>query len=104
MKILIVSLQKDGKLVSTSFELIEAAKSLGGELYTVVMAEQADTLATELALRGGGKVLAVSHPNLRYYNDEVYVNVLSELIARFSPALVLGPATFYGKALFGRLA
>ena len=104
MKILIVSLQKDGKLVSTSFELIEAAKSLGGELYTVVMAEQADTLATELASRGGGKVLAVSHPNLRYYNDEVYVNVLSELIAKFSPDLVLGPATFYGKALFGRLA
>jgi electron transfer flavoprotein alpha subunit len=104
VKILIVSLQKDGKLVSTSFELIEAAKSLGGELYTVVMAEQADTLANELASRGGGKVLAVSHPNLRYYNDEVYVNVLSELIAKFLPDLVLGPATFYGKALFGRLA
>ena len=104
MKILVVSLQKDGKLVSTSFELIEAAKSLGGELYTVVMAEQADILADELASRGGGKVLAVSHPNLRYYNDEVYVNVLSELITKFSPDLVLGPATFYGKALFGRLA
>jgi len=39
MNILAVALQKDGKLVSTSFELIEAAKSLGGELYTVVMAE-----------------------------------------------------------------
>jgi len=104
MKILIVSLQKDGKLVSTSFEQIEAAKSLGGELYTVVMAEQADALASDLALRGGGKVLAVSYPNLRYYNDEVYVNVLSELIAKYSPDLVLGPATFYGKALFGRLA
>lgn len=104
MKVLIVSLQKDSKLVSTSFELIEAAKSLGGELYTVIMAEQADSMASELASRGGGKVLAISHPNLRYYNDEVYVNVLSELIDRYSPDLVLGPATFYGKALFGRLA
>ncbi len=104
MKILVVSLQKDGKLVSASFELIEAAKALGGELHTVVMAEQADALATELASRGGGRVLAVSHPSLRHYNDEVYVNVLSELIAKFSPDLVLGPATFYGKALFGRLA
>jgi electron transfer flavoprotein alpha subunit len=104
MRILVVSLQKDGKLVSASFELIEATKSLGGELYTVVMAEKADSLASELASRGAGKVLAVSHPNLRYYNDEVYVNVLSELITKFSPDLVLGPATFYGKALFGRLA
>lgn len=104
MKTFIVSLQKDGKLVSASFELIEAAKSLGGEIYTVIMAEQADFLAQELASRGGGKVLAVSDPSLRYYNDGVYVNVLSELISKYSPDLILGPATFYGKALFARLA
>jgi len=104
MKVLVVSLQKDGKLASVSFELLEAAKTLEGELYTVIMAEQAESLASELASRGGGKVLAVSHPILRYYNDELYVNVLSELIAKYSPDLILGPATFYGKALLARLA
>jgi electron transfer flavoprotein alpha subunit len=104
MKVFAVALQKDGKLTSASFELLEAAKSLNGELYTVIMAEQAEPLASELASRGGGKVLAVSHPSLRYYNDEVYVNVLTELISKYSPDVVLGPATFYGKALFARLA
>ena len=104
MKILVVSLQKDGKLVSASLELIEAAKSLGGELYTAILAEQADSLASELASRGGGKVLAVSHPNLNNFNDELYVNVISELIGKYNPDLVLGMATFYGKALFARLA
>ncbi len=104
MKVLVVSLQKDGKLVSASFELLEAAKTIEGELYTVIMAEQAEPLASELASRGGGKVLAVSHPNLRYYNDELYANVLSELISKYSPDLILGPATFYGKALLARLA
>ncbi len=104
MKILAVSLQKEGKLLPVSFELLEAAKSLGGELYTVVLAENADGLASELASRGGGKVLAVSHPNLRSYNDEIYANVLTELIGKYSPDVVLGPATFYGKALFARLA
>jgi electron transfer flavoprotein alpha subunit len=104
MRILTTALQKDGKLISASFELIEAAKLLGGDLYTVIMAEQAEPLASELASRGGGKVLAVSHPSLRYFNDEVYANILSELISKYSPDLVLGPATFYGKALFGRLA
>jgi electron transfer flavoprotein alpha subunit len=49
-------------------------------------------------------VLAVSHPSLKHYNDEIYVNALSELIAKYTPDLVIGPATFYGKALFGRLA
>ncbi len=104
MNILAVALQKDGRLVSASFELITAAKPLGGDLHTVIMADEADELAAQLASRGGGKVLAVSHPGLRCANDELYVNVLAELIARYSPGLVLGPATFFGKALFGRLA
>ncbi|MFH1373470.1 MAG: electron transfer flavoprotein subunit alpha/FixB family protein [bacterium] len=104
MKILVVALQKDGKPIPTSFEQIEAAKSLGGELYTVIMVEQADGPAQELASRGGGKVLAVSHANPCCFNDELYCNVLTELIGKYSPDLVLGPATFYGKALFGRLA
>ena len=104
MKILTVALQKDGKLVSASFELIEAAKSLGGELFTVVMAENASPLAEELSSRGGGKVLAVSHPQLKYFNDEIYVKALAKIIEKYTPDIVMGPASFYGKALFARLA
>ena len=104
MKILIVALQKEGKLAPASFELIEAAKSLGGEIFTAILAENADTLASELASRGGGKVLAVSDPKLKLFNDELYTNVISELITKYTPDLIIGPATFYGKALFSRLA
>ncbi|HWR82490.1 MAG TPA: electron transfer flavoprotein subunit alpha/FixB family protein [Candidatus Deferrimicrobium sp.] len=104
MRILVVALQKDGKLVSSTYELITAARSLTEDLFTVISAEKAELPAAELAARGGGKVLAVSHPNLRYYNDEIYANVLSSVISKCEPTLVLGPATFYGKALFGRLA
>ncbi|UCG62428.1 MAG: electron transfer flavoprotein subunit alpha/FixB family protein [Candidatus Zixiibacteriota bacterium] len=104
MKIFTVALQKDGKLLAGSYELIEAAKSLGGEIYTAILAEDASSLASELASRGGGNVLVVSHPQLKHYNDDVYVKVLSSLIAKYSPNVVLGPASFYGKALFGRLA
>ncbi|MDH4155729.1 MAG: electron transfer flavoprotein subunit alpha/FixB family protein [candidate division Zixibacteria bacterium] len=104
MKTLIIALQKDGKLVPASFELIEVAKSLGGEVTTVVLAENAEALAGELAQRGGGQVLAVSSHELKYFNDEIYVNVLSSLISKHTPDLVLGPATFYGKSLVSRLA
>lgn len=104
MKTLIVALQKEGKLISTTFELIEAAKGLGGEIFTAVLAENGDALASELATRGGGKVLAVSDAKLKSFNDELYTNVITELIGKYSPDLVIGPATFYGKALFARLA
>ncbi|MFZ5979986.1 MAG: electron transfer flavoprotein subunit alpha/FixB family protein [Candidatus Zixiibacteriota bacterium] len=104
MKILTVALQKDGKLAPASFELLEAAKSLSGEILTAVLADNAEALAGELASRGGGKVLAVSNPALSFFNDEIYAKVLSELISKHTPDLVLGSATFYGKALFARLA
>lgn len=104
MKTLIVALQKNGTLVSATFELVEAAKQLGGEIVTVCMAEDASAAASELASRGGGKVLAVSHAQLKYFNDEIYVNVLADIIGEESPDLVLAPASFYGKALGARLA
>ena len=104
MNILLVALQKDSKLFSASFELISAAKKLGGDITTVVMAGKADDMASELASRGGGKVLAVSNPALEHFNDEIYAKVLVELIGKHLPHLVLGPASSYGKALFGRLA
>jgi len=104
MKILNVALQKDGKLVGSCFELIEVSKQLGGEIYTVILAENAEALASDLASRGGGKVLAVSDNSLKYFNDEIYTRVIASLVEKYSFDLILGSATFYGKALFSRLA
>ena len=104
MNILVVALQKNAKLMPVSFELLSAAGQLGGEITTVVLAADARPLAEQLAARGGGKVLAVSAPALEHFNDEVYARTIAELVRKHSPALVLGPANLYGKALFGRLA
>ena len=104
MKVLVVGLRKDGHLVPATYELLTAAGNLNGELSSVVLADNADAPATELASRGGGNVLAVSDPNLKHFNDELYTNVLVELIGKHKFDVVIGPASFYGKALFGRLA
>ncbi len=104
MKTLTIALQKNGNLVPASFELIEVAKSLGGEVMTLVLAENAEAMANDLAGRGGGKVLAVSHEALKDFNDEVYAKVISGIIEKYSPDLVLGPSSFYGSALVSRLA
>lgn len=104
MKVLIVALQKDSRTVAATYELVTAAKELGAEIITAVLAADAETPAAELAGRGGGTVLAVSNPALAKYNDEIYAQVLVELVSKHSPTLVLCPASFYGKALLGRLA
>jgi len=104
MKILAIALQKDGKLGSASFEVLTAARSVGAELFTAILAADAQPAANELAARGGGTVLAVSNPALRFVNEEVYAKVLAQLIGKYQPAAVIAPATFYGKALLPRLA
>jgi electron transfer flavoprotein alpha subunit len=104
MKILAIALQKEGQITPVSYEVIEAAKSLGAEHLTAILAENAEGLAQELAGRGGGNVLAVSDGRLKQYNDEIYARTIAALVVKHSPDLVLGPATSYGKALFGRLA
>jgi electron transfer flavoprotein alpha subunit len=104
MKALVVSLQKEGKTISATYEMISAARGLGGEICTVVLAVNAQPLAAELAARGAGKVLAVSNPALSSFNDEIFAKAIAELVTRHAPDVVLGPATFYGKALFARLA
>ena len=104
VKVLTIAEQKDGKISNVSYELISVAKKIGGEIMTACLAESADSIAGELAARGGGKVLAVSNPALKYFNDDIYGRVITELIKKYQPQLVIGPATFYGKALLGRLA
>lgn len=104
MKVLNIAFQKEGQLLPASFEMIEAAKSVSDELITAILAENAEGPAADLASRGGGKVLALSGAGLDRFNDERYAKVLGGMISKYSPDLVIAPATFYGKALVGRLA
>ncbi len=104
IKVLTIAEQKDGKLSNVSYELLTVAAATGGEVITACLAESADGPAAELASKGGGKVLAVSNPALKFCNDEIYAKVLTELINKYQPQLVIGVATFFGKALMARLA
>ncbi len=104
MKILAIAFQKENKLSSASFEVIQAAKSISEDISTAILAEIADSMAAELASRGGGQVLAVSDGSLKMFNEELYANVLSALIKKHRPDVILCPASLYGKALLCRLA
>lgn len=104
MKILVVALHKNSRIMPVTYELLTAARQIGGEVATAVLASDAKSLSEPLTARGGGQILAVSNPALEFFNDEIYARVLAELVKKHSPHLILGPANSYGKALFGRLA
>ncbi len=104
MNILTIAIQKNDQVVSASYELIEAAKQLSGNIVTVVLGNSISQAAAELASRGGGKVLSYSDERLRFFNDEIYTNIIGSIIEKHEISLVLAPAGFYGKALMSRLA
>ena len=104
MNSMVIALHRAGRIANPSFELIEVSKSLGSDNSTVVLAVEASPLAMALSKRGGGKVLAVSNPALEFVNDEIYVKVISELIDKYRPKVVLGSTSFNDKAVMSRLA
>ena len=104
MKTLIIALLKNGNCISADYEMITAANGIGGEVVSVVMSNEAAPAAQAFASRGGGRVLAVSHPSLEHFNDEICAKVIGEIIGKVSPNLIIAPATSYGKALVSRLA
>lgn len=103
MKIVTIAEQKDGKLSKPSLEAVTAAKILGDDVTTVVMGSGIEKVAEQLAATGI-KVHVYDHDALKYFNDESYANIAAAEIEANKPDLVLGSATFYGKALLSRLA
>ncbi|MCP4569802.1 MAG: electron transfer flavoprotein subunit alpha/FixB family protein [FCB group bacterium] len=103
MKILTIAEQKDNQLANISFETILAARSLGGDIMTALMAGDTAAAAGQLSAKGV-KVFAFAHDTLKDFHDEAYAQILKSLIDREQPDVVIGSATFYGKAMMGRLA
>jgi len=103
MKILTIAEQKDNHLANLSFETIHAARCLGGEIITALLCEDAGDMADRLKAKGT-RVIVFANESLKYFNDEAYSKIIKGLIEKEKPDVVIGSATFYGKALLARLA
>lgn len=103
MKILTIAEHKENVLSNVSFEAIGAARSLGGEVSTALLAGEAGDMPDTLKAKGV-KVFSFIHADLKFFQDEAYARILKGLIDQEKPDLVIGSATFYGKGLMARLA
>jgi electron transfer flavoprotein alpha subunit len=96
------------RLRPVSLELASAAARLasevGGEAVAVLLGNDVESLAGELASYGPSTILLADDPALASYTTETYAWVLSEAIKERRPWAVLLPATSFGSDLAPRIA
>ncbi len=100
--------QKRGVIQSVSYELLgkgkELADKLKTELCAVFLGSDIQTEAQEFISRGADTVYLVDHPSLKNYLDDPYTNILTRLIKKYRPEVVLCGATSVGRSLISRVA
>lgn len=93
---------------NVTFELLtkgaELAKDLNQELNAVLLGNNVAGLANELAAYGASKVYLVEHELLDQYNTDTFSSVITGLISKYDPNILLFPATHLGRDLAPRVA
>jgi electron transfer flavoprotein alpha subunit len=100
--------QRDGTLQTVAYELLGAGQRLArarkARLSAVLLGHGVESLATDLFQRGADRVFVADHPELAQYRDEPYSRILTRLIQKEKPEIVLAGATAEGRALIPRTA
>jgi electron transfer flavoprotein alpha subunit len=102
--------ERDGRPVPRQvvYELLgegrKLADALGQPLCAVAIGDDRLERLEDLCLRGADKVLACRHHLLGRYSTDGYTNVLSAVVAREKPSILLYGATVNGRDLAPRIA
>ena len=100
--------QRQGKLMSTSLELVSEGRKLADELHTelcgVLLGDGVDGLVPELGGYGADKVYVCNDALLHDYITEAHAKIICDLVAEFKPEVVLFGATNLGRDLAPRIA
>jgi len=101
-KILVYIDQFKGQPLPTSWELITAGKSLGGEVTALVIGSGVEAIAQTAFQFGADHVVAADDPALTDYIAEPYTSIIAAQAA--DAAVVLFPTTTRGRELAGMTA
>ena len=98
----------DGCAKGVSFELLgkasELAADLGQHVCAVILGHDVRKYSDTLAENGAGKVFVADHELLGHYNTDTFSTVISGMIMKYKPNIVLFPATKLGRDLAPRIA
>jgi electron transfer flavoprotein alpha subunit len=99
---------ENSKLRNVTYELLtkgtELANELGQELFAVLLGHNVESLTKDLAAYGAKKVILVEHELLSQYNTDAFSSVITGLISKYDPNILLFPATHLGRDLAPRVA
>jgi len=100
--------QKNSVIAGPAYEALKAARQLarqgGGIVTAVCFGHAISEAAAQLTARGADLALIADDPSLEHFVDDLYAELLARWIRTDGPQLVLGVSSFYGRALFPRLA
>ncbi len=100
--------QRNDRPADVSLELLSKGRKLAIELNSqlkaVVIGYNVENIAVETFNYGVSEVLITDHPELIHYKTLPYSKILSELVEKFRPGVVLFGATIIGRDLAPRVA
>lgn len=100
--------QKNGKVQSVSYELLgkarELAEKLNTEVSALVIGFQMDDQLDEIIFRGADKIYLVEAPEIANFQDDPYSAILTKLVQKHKPEILLCGATNIGRSLISRVA
>lgn len=100
--------QKHGHIQRVTYELLGAGRKLAdsrkAHLSAVLLGSGVNSLAQELVKYGADKVYMVDSPELENFRDEPYSKIVSRLVVKYKPEIVLCGATNIGRSLIPRVA
>jgi len=100
--------QREGELQKVSLELLgegrRIADELGVKLTALLLGNNIENLATELAKHGADEVLVADDKNLEHYTTDAYTKVICDLATERKPGILFVGATFIGRDLGPRIA
>jgi electron transfer flavoprotein alpha subunit len=106
--IMIYAEYRHGKVAPVSFELLGIGRQLADQqkvnLSAVLLGSGMDGTAEELVKYGADVVYQVDDPALEFFTDEIYGNILEDIIGEHKPEVVLAGATAIGRSFIPLVA
>jgi len=99
---------RNGQLASVATELLGAGRNLadrrGVKLAAVLLGSNTGDIASQLISYGADCVYRVDREELDFFKEDIYSSVLTELIRRYKPEIVLAGATAIGRSFIPAVA
>ncbi|MCK4665303.1 electron transfer flavoprotein subunit alpha, partial [Candidatus Dependentiae bacterium] len=108
--ILVVGEFRHGEVHHVTYELVSKARKLAGKLDDVNVSclimgtDMPEDSLEKIITAGADKVIKIDNPELKFFNDEVFSKLVTEVLINEKPEIVLTGATSEGRALIPLVA